>query len=90
MDVIVKDSLRERTERDSQGRCTVVRDCLGNPNWMLVLRKFRMEAVFPELGIGVHPAFIINGREVPEILVGMHMASRRGSLAAENAERTSA
>ena len=82
MDVIVRDSLREATERDSQGRCTVVRDCLGNPNWMLVLRKFRMESVFPELGCGVHPAFIINGREVPEILVGMHMASRRGSLAA--------
>lgn len=82
MDVIARDSLRERTERDSKGRCTVVRDCLGNPNWMLVLRKFRMESVFPELGIGVHPAFIVNGREVPEILVGMHMASRRGSMAA--------
>lgn len=78
-DFYVQDELRREAEAASGGRNTVVRDELGNPHWMYVLRKFSFEG-------DVHPAFLIDGREVDEILVGKYQASRgSGGMAASEA-----
>lgn len=73
-DFYVEDSLRKEVEASTEGRNTVVRDALGNPHWMYVLRKFDLERF--GLGIQVHPAFSIRGREADEILIGKYQASR--------------
>lgn len=73
-DFYVRDCLRKEVESATAGRNTIVRDILGNPHWMYVLRKFRLEDF--GLGEGVHPAFFIREREVDEILVGKYQASR--------------
>lgn len=70
MDILVKDELRTQVERESSGRNTIVRDVLDNPHWMYVLRKFRLD------GLGVHPAFYIDEKEIDEILIGIYQASR--------------
>lgn len=74
--ICIKDSLREDVERKSEGRNTIIRDRYGNPNWMVVFPKFRMESLGFDLGTGVHPAFIIDGKEKNEILIGKYLASK--------------
>lgn len=76
MDVLVRDALRDEAERKSEGRCTVVRDDRGSPQWMAVVPKFRLEDIDPALGSGVHPAFIVDGRERDELLIGRYIGSR--------------
>ena len=68
----VKDSLRQAVEAASGGLNTVVYTKKGQPCIMRVIPKFRVETLDTNLGTGVHPAFIVEGREVPEILIGVY------------------
>lgn len=68
----IKDSLRQAVEAASGGLNTVVYTRKGQPCIMRVIPKFRVETLDTNLGTGVHPAFIVGGREVPEILIGVY------------------
>ncbi|GAA6731905.1 hypothetical protein YIM73518_16690 [Thermus brockianus] len=68
----IKDSLRQAVEAASGGLNTVVYTKKGQPCIMRVIPKFRVETLDTNLGTGVHPAFIVGGREVPEILIGVY------------------
>lgn len=70
----VKDSLRQAVEAASGGLNTVIYTKKGQPIFARVIPKFRVEHLDPSLGSGVHPAFIVGGREVPEIWIGMYPA----------------
>lgn len=67
MEAFVVDSYRRAVEAASGGKNTVIRDKNGNPSVMVVVPKFRLEDIDPSLGTGVHPAFLVHGKEVPEI-----------------------
>ena len=67
MEAFVVDSCRRAVEAASGGKNTVIRDKNGNPSVMVVVPKFRLEDIDSSLGTGVHPAFLVHGKEVPEI-----------------------
>lgn len=77
MIIFTKDTLRAGVEAASGGLVTVLYDDLGYPSYMYVVPKFNIEDVVGDnsIGTGVHPMFIVNGREVPEIFVGQFQAS---------------
>ena len=68
--IINKD--RKAVEHVSGGKMTLIYDNAGNPSVMCVIPKFRMEDVDTDLGKGVHPAFIVHGKEVPEIFISKY------------------
>lgn len=70
----VKDSLRQAVEAASGGLNTVLYTKKGQPVFARRIPKFRVETLHPSLGTGVHPAFIVGGREVSEIWIGMYPA----------------
>ncbi|MEA4777776.1 hypothetical protein VBQ52_20770 [Klebsiella pneumoniae] len=73
--ITVKDSLRAATEAASGGLQTIVYTSKGQPCFMNIVEKFSIEDVLPSLGMtGTHPAFIIDGKEVGQILVGTYGA----------------
>lgn len=67
-----KDSLRQAVEAASGGQCTVMYTNKGRPVFMRRIPKFRVETLHPALGTGVHPAFIVGDREIPEFWVSMY------------------
>lgn len=81
MEILVKDNLRSAVEAESGGRNTVLYDIKGNPSVMVVVPRFDAEEIDPRLGIGPHPAFIVNGVLKSEILIAKYEASVRGGLA---------
>ena len=71
--IIIKDELREQVEAASDGKQTILRTAKGNPSYMNVIPKFRLEDLHPTaLGTGVHPAFLVNGVEKSEIFIGTY------------------
>jgi len=74
--VVVKDELRASVEAASGGKQTIIRTAAGHPCHMNVIPKFRIEDIHPTvLGVGTHPAFIVNGVEKSEILIGTYQAT---------------
>lgn len=67
MEAFVVDSYRRAVEAASGGKNTVIRDKNGNPSVMVIIPKFKLEDIDSSLGTGTHPAFIVHGKEVPEI-----------------------
>lgn len=69
MEAYVVDSYRRAVEAASGGKNTVIRDKNGNPSVMVIVPKFKLEDIDSTgaLGTGVHPAFLVHGKEVPEI-----------------------
>ena len=67
MEFSMKDALRASVELATSGKNTVLYDDYGNPSVMVIIPKFKKENIDPALGTGVHEAFIVHGREVPEI-----------------------
>lgn len=67
MEAFVVDSYRKAVEAASGGKNTVIRDKNGNPSVMVIIPKFKLEDIDSSLGTGTHPAFIVHGKEVPEI-----------------------
>lgn len=72
--IIMKDELRQSVETASEGRQTVLRTSKGHPSYFNVIPAFKCEDISPELGTGLHPAFIVNGVEKKEILIGTYQA----------------
>lgn len=70
--IISRDALRQSVEAASGGLCTVIYSRKGQPLFLRAVPKFRVETLHPNLGSGVHPAFIVGNREVSEIWVGMY------------------
>lgn len=69
----VPDTLRKSVEAASQGRNTVLYTAKGQPCYMFVLSHDDMAAANTALGIARHPAFIVNGVNKSEILIGQHI-----------------
>lgn len=70
-----RDPLRASVEAATGGRVTVLYDDRGYPSYMCVIPKFLVETIDADLGTGVHPAFIVNGVEKPEIFIGQFKAN---------------
>lgn len=69
-----KHELAVEVEKASEGRQTVLATAKGQPTYMNVIPAFRLEELGPDFGTGLHPAFIIGGREVSEIHIGTYQA----------------
>lgn len=74
MVIFTKDTYRASVEAASGGQQTVLYDDKGFPSIMNVVPKFRLEDIDPELGSGVHPAFIKGGVEKSELFVATYSA----------------
>lgn len=73
--IFIKDDLRAAVEAASGGRQTVLYTAKGQPSYMNVVPKFNLEDVADasiSLGVGVHPAFIVNGIEKSEFFYGSY------------------
>lgn len=72
MDILIKDSLRQRVEEASGGRQTVVRTAKGQPSYMTVTERYNLSAICDAWPDQPHPAFIAGGQVKSEILVGTY------------------
>jgi hypothetical protein len=72
--IIVKDARREAVEAASGGAMTVLYDDLNQPSYMVIIPKFNVADIDATYGTGVHPAFIVNGVQKPEIFIGAYQA----------------
>lgn len=71
--IISKDALRSSIEAATGGLCTVLYDDAGHPNVMRRIPKFRIEDVYPDLGLtGTFPSFIVNGVEKSELFISVY------------------
>jgi len=79
--IFVKDDLRASVEAATGGQMTVLYTDSGQPSYMNVIPKFNVQDIDPDLGTGVHPAFIVNGIEKSEIFIGTYQGiSKNGEL----------
>lgn len=83
--IYARDSLRKNIESKTDGKVTVVYDDKGYPSYMHVIPKFNNEDINPDWEAGTFPAFIVNGVEKSEILVGQYIASTIGEGADKRA-----
>ena len=74
MDIFTKDELRQSVEAASGGKQTIFRTAKGAPSYFNVIPAFKLEDISPELGTGVHPAFLVGGIEKNEIFIGTYQA----------------
>ncbi len=72
--IFTKDARRAAVEAATGGKVTVLYDNLGLPSYMVVVPKFNIEDIMIGAGTGVHPAFIVNGVEKSELLIGQYQA----------------
>jgi len=79
--ISIPDNLRQSVEAASGGRNTVIYDVKGYPSIMCVIPKFNLQDIDPSLGTGVHPAFLVNGVEKPEIFVGKFQSTVHDGVA---------
>lgn len=88
MESFIIDKDRKAIEHVSGGKMTLMYDNAGNPSVMVVIPKFNLEDVDTDLGTGVHPAFLVHGKEVPEIFISKYqnvvVGGRAYSLAHED------
>jgi hypothetical protein len=68
--VIVQETLRHNVEKQTEGAVTVLYDEAEIPSFMLRVPRFNVETIDSAMGRGVHPAFVVNGKEVDEIFIG--------------------
>jgi len=73
--VDIPGDLRASVEAASQGRATVRYTDKGQPSFFYRIPKFQVEDIDASLGTGTHPAFVVDGAEKDEILVGLHHAA---------------
>jgi sulfatase modifying factor 1 len=72
--ILTPDPLRKSVEAASEGRCTVLYTSRGYPSYMTIVPAFKCEDLADDLGTGPHPAFIVGGREVGEMMIGTYQA----------------
>lgn len=75
MDILIKDSLRQRVEQASDGRQTVVRTAKGQPSFMTVIERYNLSDIDSTWPEAPHPAFIVGGIVKSEFLVGTYDGS---------------
>lgn len=73
--ISIPDALRRSVEAASRGRNTVIYTTKGQPCFMAVLTKYDVSSIDASLGSGTHPAFIVDGVEKSEILIGQYGGS---------------
>lgn len=73
--IFIKDALRSRVESQSQGRRTVLYTASGQPSYMFIIPRFRLNEVASGLGTAVHPAFIVNGEVKEAFFYGCYPGS---------------
>ncbi|HBR1089003.1 hypothetical protein ABDW86_14750 [Klebsiella pneumoniae] len=69
--IIIKDTLRQSVEAASGGLQTIVYTKKGQPCFMNVLTEFDLSQIDSSLS-GAHPAFIVDGTELSQILIGTY------------------
>lgn len=72
--ILVPDPLRKSVEAASEGKCTVLYTSKGYPTYMTIVPASKCEDLAPDLGTGVHPAFIVGGSEVSEMMIGTYLS----------------
>lgn len=79
-DILIVDVERRQFEAATGGACTIERNTAGEPCHMFILPRMLWEDLVPsgELGTGTHEAFLVDGAEKSELLIGMYLASRGG------------
>jgi hypothetical protein len=90
--VYIQDTLRKTVEKQTDGAVTVLYDDTGIPSFMLRVPRFKVETIDSSLGRGVHPAFVVDGKDVEEIFIGQVNATiidgRAYSIPGEQATRS--
>ena len=72
---VFTEELRQSVEASSGGRQTVLRTAKGQATYMTIIPQVRVEELHPTaMGTGPHPAFLVNGVEKREILIGSYQA----------------
>ena len=71
----IQTDLRRQIETASRGLATVRYTAKGQASYFYRLRKFTLESLGAGFGTGTHPAFIVDGVERDEILIGIHPAA---------------
>ncbi len=79
--ILTPDPLRKSVEAASEGKCTVLYTSKGYPSYMTIVPAFKCEELADDLGTGLHPAFIVGGREVSEVMIGTYLSVIRGGQA---------
>lgn len=74
-DIFIPDALRQKVERASAGKRTVLYSRKRQPNVMFVVPQFRLSEVSSDLGDDIHPAFIVNNRPYDAFYYGCYPAS---------------
>ncbi len=72
--VLVPDELRKSVEKASEGKCTLLYTREGLPAYMTIIPAFKCEDIAEDLGTGLHPAFVVGGKEVGEIMIGTYLS----------------
>jgi hypothetical protein len=72
---MARDALKAEVERRTDGNVTVLYDDKGYPSYMLIIPQFRVEDIDPNLGTGIHPAFIVEGQAYDRIFIGSFPAA---------------
>lgn len=70
----VTDTYRQSVEAVSGGKNTVIYDDKGNPSVMVMIPKFKLSDIDASWPNEVHPAFLVEGREVSEIYIAKYQA----------------
>lgn len=72
--ILIKDPLRQAVEAASGGKQTVIYTPKGQPSFVTIFNKIDLSTLNPDLS-GTHPAFIINGTEYDQIMIGTFQGS---------------
>jgi hypothetical protein len=72
---MARDALKAEVERRTDGNVTVIYDENGYPSYTLIIPQFRVEDIDPNLGTGIHPAFIVAGKVYDRIYIGAFPAA---------------
>lgn len=81
IETFVRDEFRHAVEAASGSKNTVIYDNAGNGSIVVCIPKFNLEDVADGIGTGVHPAFIKNGKELPEIFISKFLNVINGGRA---------
>jgi len=77
MTIFTKDDLRASVEAATGGQVTVLYTAAGHPSYMNIIPRFNLEDIDPSLGVGPHPAFIVNGVVKDKIFIGQHIGIQK-------------
>ncbi len=71
--ILIKDTLRKQVEAASGGLQTILYTAKGQPSFVNIIPKVDLgKFAGGTLGSGTHPAFIINGEEIPQLYIGTY------------------